>query len=33
LYPEAAVCTTDGDFRFYRKNEQESIPLLAPFAP
>jgi uncharacterized protein len=31
LYPAAAVCTTDGDFKFYRKNERETIPLLAPF--
>ena len=33
LHPEASVCTTDTDFRFYRKNREESIPLLAPFAP
>jgi uncharacterized protein len=33
LYPEAAVCTTDADFQFYRKNTRETIPLLAPFAP
>ena len=33
LHPEATVCTTDSDFRFYRKNEREIIPLLAPFAP
>lgn len=32
LHPEASVCTTDTDFRFYRKNEREIIPLLAPFA-
>jgi uncharacterized protein len=32
LHPEATVCTTDTDFRFYRKNEREAIPLLAPFA-
>jgi len=31
LYPNAAVCTTDGHFRFFRKNGQETIPLLAPF--
>ena len=30
LHPEATVCTTDSDFRFYRKNEREVIPLLAP---
>ena len=33
LYPDAVVCTTDTDFRFYRKHEQEIIPLLAPFGP
>lgn len=33
LNPEATVCTTDSDFRFYRKNEREILPLLAPFAP
>lgn len=33
LHPEASVCTTDTDFRFYRKNERETISLLAPFAP
>jgi uncharacterized protein len=32
LHPDATVCTIDGDFRFYRKNGEESIPLLAPFA-
>lgn len=31
LHPEAAVCTTDTDFRFYRKNGQEVISLMAPF--
>ena len=31
LNPDATVCTTDSDFRFYRKNERETIPLLAPF--
>jgi hypothetical protein len=31
LKNDATVCTTDGDFRFYRKNGQELIPLLAPF--
>jgi predicted nucleic acid-binding protein len=30
LHPDATVCTTDSDFRFYRKNERETIPLLAP---
>ena len=32
IYNESAVCTTDGDFRFFRKNNREPIPLLAPFA-
>ena len=32
LYPDATVCTCDGQFRFFRKNAQDSIPLLAPFA-
>ena len=31
LHPDATVCTTDGDFRFYRQHGQEIIPLLAPF--
>ena len=31
LYPDATVCTTDSDFRFYRKNREEIIPVLAPF--
>lgn len=31
LHPEATVCTTDTDSRFYRKCGQESNPLLAPF--
>lgn len=32
LYPAAAVCTTDTDFRIYCKNQREAIPLIAPFA-
>jgi predicted nucleic acid-binding protein len=32
MYPEAAVCTTDSDFSFYRKNGREIIPLVAPFS-
>ena len=28
----STVCTTDGDFRFFRKNGREPISLLAPFA-
>lgn len=32
LQAGATVCTTDGHFRFFRKQGQEKIPLLAPFA-
>ena len=32
LNPGFTVCTTDGQFRFFRKNEREVISLLAPFA-
>lgn len=32
LHAGATVCTTDGHFRFFRKQGQEVIPLLAPFA-
>ena len=32
LHPTASICTVDGQFRFFRKNGQEPIPLLAPFA-
>lgn len=31
LYAEGTVCTTDSDFRIFRKNGRESISLLAPF--
>jgi predicted nucleic acid-binding protein len=31
LHTDTVVCTTDGDFRIFRKNEREQIPLLAPF--
>ena len=31
LYAESTVCTTDSDFRFFRKNGREPILLLAPF--
>ena len=31
LHPDASVCTTDGHFKFFRKHQRESIPLLAPF--
>jgi len=30
IHADAAVCTTDSHFRFFRKNGQEAIPLLAP---
>ena len=32
LLPDSAVCTLDGHFCFFRKNGNEVIPLLAPFA-
>ena len=32
LHAGGTVCTTDGDFRIFRKNGRESISLLAPFA-
>ena len=32
LIPGAAVCTTDGHFRFFRKSSGEIIALLAPTA-
>ena len=31
LNAECTVCTTDGDFRIFRKNGRELIPLLSPF--
>jgi uncharacterized protein len=31
LYVDSSVCTTDGDFRFFRKNGREPISLVAPF--
>ena len=31
LHTDATVCTTDSDFRIFRKHSRESIPLLAPF--
>jgi len=31
LYADSSVCTTDGDFRFFRKNGREPISLVAPF--
>jgi predicted nucleic acid-binding protein len=32
IHAGSVVCTTDGDFRVYRKNGREPISLLAPFA-
>jgi uncharacterized protein len=31
IHDGATVCTTDGQFRFFRKDRQTPIPLLAPF--
>lgn len=31
LHADVRVCTTDGHFRFFRKNGHELIPLLSPF--
>ena len=30
LYPKHVVVTVDGDFRIYRRNKRESIPILSP---
>jgi predicted nucleic acid-binding protein len=30
LYPRHTVITVDGDFRVYRRNKRETIPLLCP---
>jgi predicted nucleic acid-binding protein len=30
LYPRHTVITVDGDFRVYRRNKREEIPLLTP---
>jgi len=32
LHPDIQVCTTDSDFRVYRRHGRQIIPLLAPFA-
>jgi uncharacterized protein len=32
IHLDATVCTTDSHFRFFRKNGQDAIQLLAPFA-
>lgn len=32
MFPNTAVCTTDTQFRFFRVNERDTIPLLASFA-
>jgi predicted nucleic acid-binding protein len=31
IHADSVVCTTEGDFRFFRKNGREPISLLAPF--
>jgi uncharacterized protein len=31
IHPDSLVCTTDGHFKFFRKQQHESIALLAPF--
>ncbi len=31
IHTNVTVCTTDGHFRFFRKNGHELIPLLSPF--
>lgn len=30
LYPDSAVFTTDGDFKIYRRNVRQQIPLISP---
>jgi predicted nucleic acid-binding protein len=30
LYPEHPIITVDGDFRIYRRNRRETIPLIMP---
>ena len=30
LYPEHRIVTVDEDFRIYRRNEREAIPLIFP---
>lgn len=30
LYPRHSIVTVDSDFRFYRRNKREAIPLLCP---
>jgi hypothetical protein len=30
LYPEHLIVTVDSDFRVYRRNKREAIPLLCP---
>jgi predicted nucleic acid-binding protein len=32
LHPQAAVCTLDGQFRFFRKNSRDPLLLVAPFS-
>lgn len=30
LWPEAPVFTLDSDFRLYRRNKRQSLPLICP---
>ncbi len=30
LYPEHVIATVESDFRVYRRNKREAIPLLCP---
>ena len=32
IYADATVCTTDRDFRIYRRNGRDLITVIAPFA-
>jgi predicted nucleic acid-binding protein len=32
LHPQAAICTVDSQFRFFRKNARDPLQLIAPFA-
>ena len=32
MHPQAAICTVDSQFRFFRKNTRDPLSLIAPFA-
>jgi uncharacterized protein len=32
MNPQAAICTVDSQFRFFRKNASQVVPLVAPFS-